>query len=55
MEVRLQQVTRARVTFSAATHPRLRSVSGTPSFFVNGISVDADPSWTLADWQQVIY
>jgi hypothetical protein len=30
-----------------------RSVSGTPTFFVNGISVDADPSWALADWQQV--
>jgi hypothetical protein len=30
-----------------------RTVSGTPSFFLNGISIDADPSWKLADWQQV--
>jgi hypothetical protein len=31
----------------------VRTVSGTPSFFLNGISIDADPSWKLADWQQV--
>ena len=31
-----------------------RSVTGTPSFFVNGIPVQADSSWTLAQWQQLL-
>jgi len=31
-----------------------RGVSGTPWFFVNGIQVQADPSWTLSDWRQVL-
>jgi len=31
-----------------------RGVAGTPTFFVNGIPVQADPSWTLADWRQVL-
>jgi hypothetical protein len=36
------------------TIPHFRTVSGTPSFFLNGVSIDADPAWTLADWQQVL-
>jgi len=31
-----------------------RGVAGTPSFFVNGIQVQADPSWTLAEWRQIL-
>jgi len=31
-----------------------RGVSGTPFFFVNGILVQADPTWTLADWRSII-
>jgi len=31
-----------------------RGVSGTPTFFVNGILVMADPTWTLSDWRQVL-
>jgi len=31
-----------------------RGVSGTPFFYVNGILVQADPEWTLADWRSVI-
>jgi len=31
-----------------------RGVSGTPTFFVNGILVMADPSWSLSDWRQVL-
>jgi len=28
-----------------------RGVAWTPAFFVNGISVVADPTWTVADWR----
>lgn len=31
-----------------------RGVSGTPTFFVNGILVPADSTWTLAQWQQLL-
>jgi len=31
-----------------------RGVSGTPFFYVNGINVQADPTWTLADWRFVL-
>jgi len=31
-----------------------RGVSGTPFFFVNGILVQADPTWTLSDWRSII-
>jgi len=31
-----------------------RSVSGTPSFLVNGVAVQADPSWSLSQWQSVL-
>jgi hypothetical protein len=58
--------TRTRMHFHMPTQPpvihpstianqMIRAVSGTPSFFINGISVDADPNWTLADWQQVLH
>jgi hypothetical protein len=30
------------------------TVSGTPTFMLNDVRVDADPSWTLAQWKQVI-
>jgi len=29
-------------------------VTGTPTFLVNGVFVNADPSWTLADWKMII-
>jgi len=31
-----------------------RGVSGTPFFFLNGILIQADPTWSLADWRSVI-
>eukprot|EP00455_Lapot_gusevi_P048458 TRINITY_DN669_c0_g1_i1.p1 TRINITY_DN669_c0_g1~~TRINITY_DN669_c0_g1_i1.p1 ORF type:complete len:279 (+),score=107.33 TRINITY_DN669_c0_g1_i1:59-838(+) len=31
-----------------------RGVSGTPTFLVNGVQVQADPSWGLTEWRQVI-
>lgn len=31
-----------------------RTISGTPMFLVNGVSVMADASWALSDWQSVI-
>lgn len=31
-----------------------RTVSGTPTFLVNGVSVQADPSWSLSQWQQLL-
>jgi len=31
-----------------------RGVSGTPTFFVNGVVVQASPSWSVADWKSVI-
>lgn len=31
-----------------------RTVTGTPSFWVNGLPVAADSTWTLADWQQLL-
>jgi len=31
-----------------------RGVAWTPAFFVNGISVVADPSWTLSDWRMIL-
>lgn len=31
-----------------------RTVSGTPMFFVNGVQVMAEPSWTLAQWTALI-
>jgi len=29
-------------------------VTGTPTFLINGVFINADPSWTLAEWKQVI-
>lgn len=29
-------------------------VLGTPTFFINGVTVSVDPTWTLADWKSVI-
>jgi len=31
-----------------------RSVTGTPSFFVNQLPVEADATWTLAQWAQLL-
>ncbi|XP_041378443.1 uncharacterized protein LOC121390643 [Gigantopelta aegis] len=31
-----------------------RGVSGTPTFMLNDVVVDADPSWTLKQWQKLI-
>ena len=28
--------------------------AGTPNFLVNGLPVNADPSWTLAQWQALL-
>ena len=29
-------------------------MAGTPTFFINGVTIDASPSWTLADWKSII-
>lgn len=29
-------------------------VAGTPTFFINGVFVDASPSWSVNDWESVI-
>jgi protein-disulfide isomerase len=31
-----------------------RGVSGTPFFFVNGVYVTNDPSWTVEDWKKLV-
>jgi len=31
-----------------------RGVLGTPTFFVNGVNVNGDPSWTLAEWRTLL-
>jgi len=31
-----------------------RGVTGTPTFFANGVMISADPSWSLSDWQSLI-
>lgn len=31
-----------------------RTVSGTPFFFVNGVYVNNDPSWTVEDWKKLL-
>jgi len=31
-----------------------RAIAGTPTFLVNGVAVDADPDWTVQDWQQIL-
>ena len=63
LEVWLQQVTCKCFDFVCVSLPctvilnaipHFRTVSGTPSFFLNGVSIDADPAWTSADWQQVL-
>lgn len=33
---------------------RVIGVAGTPTFFVNGVFVDAGAMWTLDDWKKVI-
>ncbi|EDO39409.1 predicted protein [Nematostella vectensis] len=35
-------------------HGCLRTVAGTPTFFINGIPVEADSSWTVQQWKDVI-
>jgi len=31
-----------------------RGVSGTPTFAVNGVMTDADQTWTLSDWENLL-
>ncbi|CAF3323111.1 unnamed protein product [Rotaria socialis] len=31
-----------------------RGVLGTPTFFINGVFISADPTWSLNDWKSVI-
>eukprot|EP00742_Colponemidia_sp_Colp-10_P004023 GILJ01004291.1.p1 GENE.GILJ01004291.1~~GILJ01004291.1.p1 ORF type:complete len:266 (-),score=26.78 GILJ01004291.1:164-961(-) len=31
-----------------------RGVAGTPSYLVNGVAVNADTNWTLADWKSLL-
>lgn len=31
-----------------------RGVLGTPTFFVNGVQVNGQPSWTLSDWRIIL-
>lgn len=32
----------------------LLDVAGTPTFLINGVMINADPSWTLKDWKSII-
>lgn len=48
MESDYDRVTRISWKFGCA-----RGVSGTPTFFVNGVRVGADSSWTEQDWYNV--
>lgn len=29
-------------------------IAGTPTFLINDVKVDADPTWTLTEWRKVI-
>ena len=29
-------------------------MAGTPTFLINGVMINADPSWTLKDWKSII-
>ena len=29
-------------------------MAGTPTFLINGVSISASPTWSLADWKSVI-
>jgi len=35
-------------------YARTGGVSGTPTFFINGVAIDADPQWSVSDWQSLI-
>ncbi|XP_060605033.1 uncharacterized protein LOC132757693 [Ruditapes philippinarum] len=45
----IETATRAAWKYSCS-----RAIAGTPTYLVNDVIVEADPSWTLKDWQQVI-
>jgi protein-disulfide isomerase len=40
-----------RISFKYAAS---RAVVGTPTFWVNGIPVNGDPTWGVAEWRQII-
>ncbi|KAH3883709.1 uncharacterized protein LOC127835048 [Dreissena polymorpha] len=41
-------------TRTAWKYSASRGVASTPTFFLNDVTVEADPGWTLSEWQQVI-
>ncbi len=40
----------ARISFKYASS---RAVTGTPTFWVNGVPVAGDPTWGVNEWRQV--
>ena len=42
------------LSFSSCLSLPSPHLPGTPNFLVNGLPVDADPSWTLAQWQALL-
>lgn len=48
-EQELESETRTAWKYSCS-----RSVSGTPTYFLNDVPIEADPAWTLNEWKQVI-
>ena len=45
----LNEATRVSWKYGAS-----RGVSGTPSFLLNGVNLNADPTWDVTQWKQVI-
>jgi len=31
-----------------------RAITGTPQFLINGVFINASPSWSLSDWQSIL-
>jgi len=46
--------TYANLAYASWQYGAARAVSGTPTFYVNGVVVGASPSWQLSDWQKIL-
>ncbi|XP_053375320.1 uncharacterized protein LOC123534718 isoform X2 [Mercenaria mercenaria] len=53
-EESMQSIDIEIATRAAWKYSCTRAVASTPTFFVNDITVAADPTWTLNDWKRVI-
>ena len=50
----VHEVIKTTITKPLRSNYRFVGVVGTPTFFINGVFVDATSSWSLKDWQSVI-